>query len=198
MFWNRFFVKHGWLYGLGAREPFIRNKCPVINCELTNDIRRINESDLILIHAFPAFDPISKLPSTRGPNERWVYVQYESPSIVGEFPDAPDVFNFTSTYRIDADFADYYVTVPKSERSIRWEPNATFDPEHDFAANKIGLAAAVITRCNAPSRRDEYIKEMQRYMSVDVYGRSSSCRSAECPEKFRLDKVRLVSKCICD
>lgn len=37
-------------YGFGVGEPFKRMNCPVTNCELTDDRRKLKDADFVLFH----------------------------------------------------------------------------------------------------------------------------------------------------
>lgn len=184
LLWNNFFHQKDWWLTLGAKTPFSRQFCPVTNCELLADKSRINESDLILLHVHKKVDDYDQLQKRLVKKERWVYVQFESPAIEGEYGNTPNIFSFTSTYRIDSDFPDYYQTAgcEKIDTVMRWEKNDHFNPFHDYSAGKLHFAAAVISRCNAPSKRDEYIQELKKYIAVDVFGRCGN----PCPNKFTI------------
>jgi hypothetical protein len=69
LLWNTFFGSQDYSYGLGKLQPFIKNNCPVTNCELMNDRARVGESDLVIVHMR---DSITNLPTSRPPNQRWV------------------------------------------------------------------------------------------------------------------------------
>ena len=46
---------------------------------------------------------------------------------------------------------------------------------------KKNLAAALITKCNAPSNRFKFISELQKHMRVDIYGK---CGKKLCPRNI--------------
>ena len=43
---------------------------------------------------------------------------------------------------------------------------------------KTKLAAQLVSNCHTAGRREDYVKELQNYMSVDVYG---ACGNLKCP-----------------
>ena len=174
LYWNGFFGDKSFEYGLGVKQPFVANNCPVTNCETFYDRQRIAESDLILVHMR---DSVGQLPTPRGANERWVFALYESPVHAGDYSNLDGLFNLTSTYAVESDFPDFY----SSDSKFRWQLNETFDPQHDYSAGKPGFAAAVVSNCGGPSRRLEYIKELQKHIAVDVFG---NC-GRKCPTSYR-------------
>lgn len=122
---------------LGVKTPLKIQNCPVTNCELTNDRARLNESDLVLVHMWEGnLDP----PTYRPPNQRWVFLMYESPIRTHKNLSVwNNVFNLTSTYRIDSDFPGFY----ESNANFYWKENTKFNETFNFYGNKTKFAAAV-------------------------------------------------------
>ena len=177
LFWNEFTGDKNFTFGVGVRQPFIDNNCPVTSCETHNNKSRLNESDLVIMSMMDRRWP---LPADYryGPHQRWVFVHMESPPNSISFENFTGRFNLTSTYLAGSDFPVFYV----AQSDMRWQLNSSFDPHHDYlTVGKIGLAAAVISNCGAPSRRMEYIEELQKYVSVDVFGKCGR----KCPTHFR-------------
>jgi alpha-1,3-fucosyltransferase len=54
---------------------------------------------------------------------------------------------------------------------------------YDFYGNKSGFAAAVISNCGGSSDRLNYIKKLQQFIKVDVFGRCGLIK--ECPNKYK-------------
>ena len=81
----------------------------------------------------------------------------------------------TATYRLDTDF-------PRTLTGMVWKENPNFNVSEDFHASKVGFAAALISNCGGSSKRLEYIKELQKYVQVDVYG---ACGTKKCPDAHR-------------
>lgn len=77
------------------------------------------------------------------------------------------MFNLTATYRIESNFSGYY----EASGNFEWRRNESFDENADFSGDEnMKLAAALISNCGGSSRRLDFIKEMQNYGEVDVYG----------------------------
>lgn len=65
--WNRYFNVDDDYF----RRSLKNRRCPVQNCEITSDRRRLNESDLVLVHMVDKFEPIPKF---RPEKQRWVLI----------------------------------------------------------------------------------------------------------------------------
>ncbi len=76
LLWNKFWWSNDFDFGLGVRTPFSDHKCPVTNCEVTNDRSKYNCSDLVLFHAFNLInrDKVNSktMPDYRAFDQRWV------------------------------------------------------------------------------------------------------------------------------
>ena len=135
LFWSRFWNMFG--KNIGERLPFEQRNCPVTNCDLTDDRNKLNESDLVLVHMW---NKVDDPPAFRPPNQRWVFMLYESPirtnRNLGKWN---NIFNMTSTYLIDSDFPGYY----ESNAHFYWKENKAFNENFDFYGNRTKFAAAV-------------------------------------------------------
>jgi alpha-1,3-fucosyltransferase len=172
LFWNSFFGQSSYGYEVGKIYPFVNKNCPVTSCELTVDKNRVNESDLVLVHLR---DGYSQFPSYRPNDQRWVFVLYESPVHSGDFTNLKGFFNMTSTYHLDSDFPDFYSTFS----GLTWKRNYNFDENKDYLKNKTDFAAAIISNCGGTSGRLNYIRELQNYITVNVYGKCGKACPAE-------------------
>ena len=163
--WNSFFGDENFSFGMGVRKPFVDRHCPVHSCEMTNDHAQITNSDLVLTHMR---DPIKKFDSKRsGPNQRFVFVLYESPMHSRRFDDLDGKYNLTATYRFDSDFPGIYQEVA----SMIWSRNVTFDDKFDFRRDKKKMAFIIVSNCYASNGRMKYLQELQKHIQVDIYGK---------------------------
>lgn len=174
LFWNPFFGDAGYSFGLGKQRPFVKNKCPVTTCEITNDKSLVQEADYVVVHMR---DSIEDFPQQRPLNQQWIFLLYESPVHSGYFGKYNKLFNLTSTYRIDSDFPSFY----EVDFRYEWAFNPDFNESKNFSYGKSELAAGVISNCGGTSKRLDYIKELQNYVAIDIFGK---CGKA-CPSKFK-------------
>ena len=173
LLWNKFWDKWDYEFGLGKEEICIKHKCPVAKCEITNDRSRYNQSHLVITHMIDAMDTP---PSYRPPLQRWVFFLYESPYLSSsDYSKYNGFYNLSATYRDDSDFLTTY----ELSATMSWETNE-INGETDFHQNKTKFAAALISKCGKNSRRLEYIKELQKYITIDVYGK---CGNLNCPDQ---------------
>lgn len=164
------------LFGLHPYRHSFKKSCPVTNCELTNDLSRVEEADFVLVHMRGMSGAnLSNLAMKRPEFQRWIFVMYETPAHLsaGDYSNYDGFFNLTSTYRDDSDFSHYY----DAGNGMMWRPNPLFNSSYDFYGDKRAFAAALISNCQA-GHRLKYIREVGRFVEVDLFGRCGR----KCPE----------------
>ncbi|CAH1795949.1 unnamed protein product [Owenia fusiformis] len=174
LLYNSFWGLKGWEFGVGS-EPFKEKKCPYNQCRITHDRSLLESSDAVLFH-------ITQLgqdkPKIRFPHQRWVFFQMESAGFqyypIVEYKNWNGLFNWTMTYRRDSDIhIRYGAVLPTSE---------TKDMYFYHSSNAIKLNATKKTKplawmasnCNSPGKREQLMKQLEKYMPVDIYGRCTN------------------------
>ena len=169
--------------------------CPENRCALTTNSKAYyNRSAAVLFFASPPDDSGRPEPKRAFPHQVFVFVLGESPQHDGigravdyrgavDFMYKDNFFNWTMTYRLDSDVrAHYTYTVPLEKK------------RRNFAAGKRKLAAWIVSHCNTSSERENYIRELRKYIPVDIYGKCGnlSCESdSECMRNIRNYKFYL-------
>ncbi|ESO93197.1 hypothetical protein LOTGIDRAFT_145364 [Lottia gigantea] len=150
------------------------DKCEISTCRFhyKEPFKYVNDSDAVILYAVG----YSSRLLTRKPKngQIWIFAVFESPifSYSQEFNNAilKDKINWTMTYRLDSDIPAPYGIVKKISGQSK---NYT-----KIMAEKTKLATQVVSHCSTPSLRERYVKSLQKYISVTVYGRCG-------PEKQR-------------
>ncbi|KAI3378675.1 hypothetical protein SNEBB_005603 [Seison nebaliae] len=150
-----------------GKEEFKSKKCEKYDCRITNNHRYFKSADVVIWHS-PHH--INNLPTLRLPNQRWTYLNMESPFYEHEAQEMNNVFNWTMTYRFDSDvlLAYFGKLVKNSNRQMNWLSKT--DNGLNMGKNKKRLLAWFVSRCDTQSKREIYIKHLQNYMEVDIYG----------------------------
>jgi alpha-1,3-fucosyltransferase len=162
LLWTKWFGSKTFDYGLGYGTPFKKNKCPVTNCEITNDRSRLKESNLVVFHMG---EIEGRLPSYRSKYQRWIFLMYESEVMFNpKLDDYNNLFSLSATYRLDSNFTSLYYT------NYIWTKNNIFDQNKDFSKDKTDFAAIVVSNCFSKSGRFDYINQLQKFIPVTVYG----------------------------
>lgn len=191
---KRSYLIHVWNHGERMRRRFLRSYgqverdpfefCRVRNCLLSVDDSRVNESDAVLFHLHQTRGP-HELPKYRPPGQIWIFFTDESPLhtflLTRKYAmgDYDGLFNWSMTYRSDSDVpVPYGRTVPLTP-----EEGSVYE-ERDFAKSKSRGVAILGSNCGGQNRRWDYVRELQKHMTVDVYG---GCGTRSCPGHFVKD-----------
>ena len=81
------------------------------------------------------------------------------------------IFNLTMTYRRDSDVPLLYGKVVPRDPGEPWQPKNL--------AKSRKLVAWFVGNCDTKSKRELYVKELQKYIDVDIYGK---CGPLKCPD----------------
>ncbi|XP_043223002.1 alpha-(1,3)-fucosyltransferase C-like [Amphibalanus amphitrite] len=171
LYWNEFYGSMEFQWGSG-QKPFIENGCEVNTCFGTNNrkLLKMDQFDAILFHAqtLPFFD----WPKVRSPHQRYVFVTTESAQYLAiPLTFYNNLFNLTLTYRRDSDF-------PYPYGGVEPVPSPPPTSTRNYAAGKTKLVAWFVSHCSSRSNRGKYVKLLQKYIPVDIYGK---CGPLKCP-----------------
>ncbi|XP_041367295.1 alpha-(1,3)-fucosyltransferase C-like [Gigantopelta aegis] len=158
--------------------------CKIKTCTLTDNPDHLTTSDAVMFYT--PVKPITPPPKT--PGQIWVYFVEESPlhsrtELFGG-PEWENLINWTMTYRKDSDIVfGYGVVHNKTERG----------PQKDYyaiAKAKTKLIAWFVSNCNTKSQRMKYVKLLQKFVPVDVYG---DCGSLKCPKNKEIGCIEMLN-----
>ncbi|XP_078513100.1 alpha-(1,3)-fucosyltransferase 4 [Lissotriton helveticus] len=132
----------------------------ISGCTVTANRTARASADAILFHHRDLGDA-SLLPrGSRPPAQRWVWMNFESPSHSHWLGGVEGVFNWTMSYQTDSDiFLPYGRLQPRTRTAPVRLPR------------KRRLLAWVISNWNDEHERVQYFRALSRYVHVDVYGR---------------------------
>lgn len=189
LFWNGPRRSELTIFGTG-HDAFVQHKCPVSDCEIVNSPhqypgRPLESFDAILFNFNDEFW-LNKRPKLhRRPHQRFIFFTQEPPPSIEpmNISGYRNYFNWTMTYRMDSDVRLLYgrihakASAPKLDEEIRAKIQETHLSVHrkgkkrrKTITKKTRLAAAMISHCNTDGRREDYIKQLKKYVKIDVYG----------------------------
>ena len=197
LYFTPYFHMIDWDFGFG-QQPFVSNNCPVQNCVITNNrshLSNLNEFDAILFHIRDLKNAIPKA-TMRKPKQRYVMFLMESP-MNADFPyDRFDgFFNWTMSFRLDSDFSRPYGWVEPIGDPFMYPPTQHNLPKmvpkrgaevvpadlRQIVATKTRPVAWVVSNCGTHSQREQYVKELQKFIEVDVFG---TCGHHKCSAQW--------------
>ncbi|XP_041366031.1 alpha-(1,3)-fucosyltransferase C-like [Gigantopelta aegis] len=158
--------------------------CKIKTCSFTDNPDHLPTSDAVMFYT-PVI-PFPPPPKT--PGQIWVYFVeesplYSNPALFGG-PEWENLINWTMTYRKDSDIVfGYGVVHNKTERG----------PQKDYyaiAKAKTKLIAWFVSNCNTKSQRLKYVKLLQKFVPVDIYG---ECGSLKCPRYKEMECIEMLN-----
>ncbi|CAF4844904.1 unnamed protein product [Pieris macdunnoughi] len=174
-------------------EPDPLEQCSVRNCLLTGDDKYLESADAVVVHIQHGVFPNT---STRNNRQRWIFLNDESPinafsmaKVKPKLEDLKNIFNWSMTYRIDADIpVPYGRTVPLQQPILG---DITIKSLSELVPNwhikrRDKLASILVSNCG-PSKRLEYLHELENYLPLDVHGKCSKDHKNSCPGHFKAD-----------
>ena len=162
--WTTFFRSHSWLNQINAVFSGCVHKCRAV------DASGVASSDAILFHYQRNDLNVQRLPK-RNPDQIWIiYLLEPTTYIERNIEQLNGLFNWTMSYRKDSSVLAPYGSFVK--RKVK----PTFKPP----LKRRHFAFAVFSRCNDNGKRYRIVKELQKYIDVDIYG---SCGHKKCDTK---------------
>ncbi|KAK3104682.1 hypothetical protein FSP39_007619 [Pinctada imbricata] len=146
----------------GYEGENVFKKCNVSNCSFSTRAANLNYSNVVIFgHSnLPEVPPLKEL------GQIWVFTSSESPSHTNMAVTKDrwkGKFNWTMSYRRHSDFYFGYGKIFPRKVKVERDYSAIFD-------QKDKDVAWIVSHCGTQSRREEYARQMARYVSMDTYG----------------------------
>ncbi|ELT88768.1 hypothetical protein CAPTEDRAFT_146455 [Capitella teleta] len=138
-----------------------------MRCRYTGDHSRLQESNALLFRARQL--NFLTLPK-RIPDQKWIFYEFEPPYKTWKRANLTQyngLFNLTATYSFDSD-----IPIHESVNCVRDTSKLQSLRDVDYTVKKRGdvLVTWFVSICSTQSKREDYVKEMQKHMPVDIYG----------------------------
>ena len=168
LFWTSFHNRQTWWY---FKEAPIRIECGKCRCDFTYSKSRLKIMDAVLFEFSRRLikkgaDKLD-LPRIHPPEQYWVLYNHEAPKLsssrVYEKLNG-GIFNLSATYKTEADISlKYGECLSRTERRLS-------KASENYAEKKTGLVVWHVSHCITPSKRMEYVTDLQKYITVDIKG----------------------------
>ncbi len=147
----------------------VRNESPIPDwCNVTFDRDQLYASQAVVFHVTGQDLDLKDLPA-RKRHQPWVFYIIEPPVYMARDPvPLNGLFQRTMSYRLDSDYPCPYGFVQSLPGSSMENPYFS-DP--DFPRkSKTKPVAWMVSHCSTVSHRELLVKELQKYIPVDIYG----------------------------
>ena len=161
-------------------------------CTFTNNRSFFPEADAVILHKNLQLSH-RHWPKRRNRNQIFVAPRFEPPSKYGlgghiqlfrtlNHPLATDYFNMTFSYRQDSDvvlrFHEFLPRTKETKESL------------NLPVNKPRKQAVWIdSNCDTPIKREKFVEQLQKYISIDVYGKCGKSLDDVCEYKLTNENI---------
>lgn len=144
----------------------------VAGCRLTDDRLAYGEADAVIFHHRDLVGATALPQEPRPGFQKWIWMNYESPSNTPNLAHFEGIFNLTLTYRIDSDiFLPYGFLIPSLVRNASSNSSQYLQSPSASDVLRPRLLAWVVSNWSESHRRVSFFRQLRRYLPVDVYGR---------------------------
>lgn len=202
--WHHYYGGRPWFgYGNG---PF--RKCEFSNCFITANKQEYNKSDAVMVDFNGRFEAARRiLPKCRPAQQKWIVAGVEPPFYVRyhmNFKNYNNLFNATWTYHSKSDIWTNHSNgffVKRTTKELNNIDNSYV--QKNYLKGKEIMISWLVSHCNTSSKREHYVRKLQKYIPVNIYGACGklSCpkNSNECEHELQRSKFYLAfESSICD
>ncbi|XP_046542447.1 glycoprotein 3-alpha-L-fucosyltransferase A-like isoform X2 [Haliotis rubra] len=158
--------------------------CKYKMCTLSYDRQDLPKADVVLVDGFNLH---KGAPPPRSANQMFALFSFEPPTYLTIPSEWKDAFNWTITYRPDSDVWRPYGIVRKRPSGLKGKNYEKLVKE------KTNSVAWFVSRCASHSQREKYVKELERYIDIDVFGKCGDAKCGrDCYEKLKSYKFFLA------
>ncbi|CAC5411915.1 E2.4.1.214 [Mytilus coruscus] len=160
-------------------KTFVFDECSYKNCKITTDKKLLFTSEAVIFH----HNSFSTLPD-KPRDQIWIFATLESPynSHQRFSGKVKNKFNCTMTYRKDSEAFSPYAF-------LRKQLHIPVKNYTSIYMNKTKNIAWVVSHSQTQSKRQAYVKELSKYIDVDIYGRCGKPCSFKEDCKIHLSKT---------
>lgn len=143
-------------------------------CSITDDRHVYGEADAVIIHHRDIIMGTALPQEVRPSAQKWIWMNYESPTHSPGLELFEGIFNLTLTYRRGSDIClPYSFLIPNTLRSsIPYNSDQYLRTPAHHELIRPRLLAWVVSNWNKSHARVVFYKQLRRFLWVDVYGRA--------------------------
>ncbi|XP_061166081.1 alpha-(1,3)-fucosyltransferase 10-like [Saccostrea echinata] len=163
--------------------------CGEIKCRVSVDRTLKSHKNVMAIVFYGTSLELADMPLPRNPDVIWALKHEESPKnndFMFSHEEIMTLFNYTSTFKRQSDYPLPTQSLPNLDYLL--DRTFVVDTKTKSEMRKTEDLAPVLyvqSDCGAPSDRDQFVKLLQKYISVDSYGRC--LHNKDLPEHIRFE-----------
>lgn len=166
------------------------------HCDFTYRKSKLRIADAV---AFHDADMPGEMPNRTTSKQIWIYFNLESP-LNSHAPDYRNVFNWTMSYRADADIFTPYGDFTPLDCDEKQQTQRLYS-RRNFSLGKTRMIAWMSSNCRDTFGRFSYVKLLSKYVQVHIFGKCGkfacptspySLQSSECKQQLKKYKFYLA------
>lgn len=156
-----------WHWPFGRSYRLKGDKClemyNISRCSLTDNVSAFSTADVVVFHHYELSRGLSSLPLhlVRPVSQHWVWLSMEPPVNNANLTQLNGLFNWTMSYRRDAD-----ISIPYGKTILGGD-----DLNFQFAPNRSCLVSWVVSRYRPHQARASVYQSLKKYIPIEVYGK---------------------------
>lgn len=154
-----------WHWPFGRSYRLNGDKClelyNISRCFLTDNTSAYDTADVVVFHNQELQRHLSSLPHDRPASQHWVWMSMEPPAHNGNLTQLNGIFNWTMSYRLDADIHVPYGVTMSGGDAHGFEPST----------NHSCLVSWVVSNYQPSQARAILYQKLKKYIPIKVYGR---------------------------
>ncbi|KAF9973440.1 Alpha-(1,3)-fucosyltransferase 11 [Actinomortierella ambigua] len=132
------------------------------------------------------------------PKKAWIMITEEAPKDFQRDPRWTNVFTHLWSYHLTADFVQTYFTAGRAPYSYLWsimkKPAFTIEEKNRRRREGLAPVAWIASNCKSLNHRQYYVKQLQKYIDVDIYGKCLKNKEwPRNPDGTELDAYEVVA-----
>jgi len=166
---------------------------PMYQCQFTRDKRKLSQASVVAFHLYDIkrYQLPERIPSKTG-NQSWIFITgespinfyYQNPSFVPYMLD--NYFDRSISYKYDSPFSVFSPIVKPRNLS-----SDEINRERQLNINSLKLKkkpiAWMVSNCITFSQREKYVKELNKFIQIDIYGKCGTPCSNENNRQCQID-----------
>lgn len=189
LLWTKYFSEeysNDFYFFQSGQKTFKKYGCAFSDCFATSNRSLLPFADAVLFHARDL--NFSDIPMRISTEQIWILYSMEPPKyMILKWKLIQTLFNWTMTYRSDADIQVKYGEIVPRKKSCK-----SLHTSYKNVSERTKGAVWLVSNCKTQSRREAYVKELKKFYDVDIYGGCS--RKRRCEPKQSDVCYRLINK----
>jgi hypothetical protein len=193
LLWTDLFSVFNWHQPLFFNSSSIISCSSTHQCQFTRDKHKLSQASIVAFHLYDTtrYD-LPERTSSENTNQHWIFITggspinfyYQNPSFLPYIFD--NYFDRSISYKPESPYSIFAPIIkPRNLSSI--------NIQHEREINRNSLRskkkpiAWIVSNCNTFSQREKYVKELKKFIPVDIYGRCGISCSNENNRQCQID-----------